>query len=150
MLIPITEDFHHGLLAGPELAETGVLHELTHVLQSEDLAACRQQQLLHVFAPDAESTSRDTRDDLESGLIRRLVLHAEGAEVLHAGHLIARCAVVLRKLGFDDYLGIEFARDDEIGRLVESVELLGAFGLSVADAGAGKNVLGRILDDVAD
>ena len=80
--------------------------KLRHILKRNDLAARGEKQLLHVRAAYAESASGDACYDLEPGLSGRLALHAERGEMLNAGHLVARRAVVLGQLGVDDDLGI--------------------------------------------
>ena len=54
--------------------------------------------------------------------------------MLDTGHLVSRRAVVLSKLRFNDHLGIELVGDHEVGRLVETGQTFGTFGLAIADA----------------
>lgn len=44
----------------------------------------------------------------------------ERVQMLDAGDLVAGCAVVFCELRFDDDLPVVFARNHEIGRLVEA------------------------------
>src|SRR5262249_14555165 len=111
-------------------------------LQGKDLAAGRQQQLLHVLAAHLEASSSDAGDHLE---FRRIICspanHAELAEMLDAGYLVPRRAVVLGDFRFDDHLRVELTRDheiryDEIRGLIKTWKPLRALGLAEADPGA--------------
>ena len=126
--------FQSQRLPRAQFRKPGVLHELVHVLQGEDLATGGEKQLLHVFAADAESASCDRGAHLELGLIRRLAIHAERSQMLDTGHLVSRRAVVLRRLRFNDHLGIELVGGHEVRRLVETGQTFGTFGLAIADA----------------
>ena len=75
---------------------------------------------------------------------------AERGEVLHAGYLVARRAVIFGEFGFDYDLRVELVGNDEVGRLIESGEPLRSSGLAKADAGAGQYVLDGALDKVSD
>ena len=126
-----------------------MLDELVHILQSEDFATSRSQQLLHVLPAHAEAASRNTGHHLESGLIRRLACQAERAKVLHSGYLVPRGAVILGELRFDEHLGVELVWNREIRRLVETWQTLCSLGLAKTDTRSRKHLLDRILDDVA-
>ena len=80
-------------------------------LQREHFASGRQQQLPHVFAPDAEAAAADAGDDFELARALRHTPLAQRGQVLDAGDLVARCAVVFGELGFDDDLRVELTGD---------------------------------------
>src|SRR5262245_9568244 len=62
-------------------------------------------------------------------------------EMLDARDFISGCSVILRQLGFDYDLGIVFARNNEIWRLIKTRHAFGALGFSVADAGSAQHIL---------
>ena len=49
-------------LSRAKICETGMLHELLHVLQGEDLASSGKNQLLHVLQAYAKAASGNTGD----------------------------------------------------------------------------------------
>ena len=59
------------VIARAEFGKAGAVDEAVQVLQREDPAAGREQQLLHVFAADLEAPAPDAGDDLESGRLGR-------------------------------------------------------------------------------
>ena len=93
--------------------------------QCEDHAIGCHEQPAHVIAPDFEAAASDAGDDI----IVEAVLVAQRAEALHAGHLVARRAVILGQLRLDDHGRVEFIRDDEVRRLVEAGDSLRPLGL---------------------
>lgn len=70
--------------------------------------------------------------------------------MLNPRYFVARRAVVLRQFRLDHNLGIEFIGDDEVGRLLESLDALGALGLPVADAVCVKHFLNRNFHGLPD
>lgn len=137
-------------LLGAEVGEAGVVDELVHVLEGEDLASGGEQELFHVFAADAEAAAGNAGDHFESGVTFRAVFRAERAEVLDSRHLVAGRTVVFSELRLDDDVGIEFVRDHEIRRLVESGQSLRPLRLAETDAGSRQLVLDGVFDKVAD
>lgn len=123
-----------GRLPRAEVGEAGVGDELGDVLESEDLSSGGEEELLHVLAADTEAAAGNAGNDFESRLALRAPFHAERAEVLDAGHLVAGGAVVFGELGLDDDLAVELVGHDEVGRLIEGGKPLRTLCLSVADA----------------
>ncbi|MBU1964820.1 MAG: hypothetical protein KKD24_03275, partial [Proteobacteria bacterium] len=66
----------------------------------------------------AEPSPGNAGNYLVFRLIRWLPGHAQCPQMLDSGGLVTGRAVVLRNFRLDDDLGIEFARDDEIGCLI--------------------------------
>ena len=71
-------------------------------------------------ATDAKAAASDAGDDLVLLLTGWRSLQAELSQMLDACHFVAGGAVVFRDLGFDDNLGTEFVRNDEVRGLVET------------------------------
>jgi len=61
--------------------------------------------------------------------------------VLRACYFVAGCSVILRNLGLDDNVWIEFARNNEIGRLIESGNTFRTPGLSITCTRGAQDIL---------
>ena len=137
-------------LTRAELAQTGVLHELPHVLQREHLASGCEQQLAHLCRAHAEAAPGDAGDQLERRMIRRSIFAAQGGKTLNVDYLVPRRTFILGDDGFEHDLRVELAGDDEVGSMIESGDALRSSGLAKADTGASQSVFDGALDDVPD
>src|SRR5712664_2981479 len=132
-----------------------MLHNLRNRLKRKDFSARGNKQLFHVFPALLESPARYACYYVVTRPLRSCaVAHAQGVKMLDARHLVAGRAVVFRQFCLDHNLGIEFIGDDEVGRLLESLDPLGTICFPGADAVLGQHFFNRNLyglpDNIAD
>lgn len=116
-----------------------------HRSKGEDFAISCLQQTPHVFAPYLETTSGDAGDDI---VILALFV-AKRPQALNARYFVARRTVIFSQLGLDKGDRGKFVRNDEVGCLIETWDILGALRFSKTHPGVGKDILDGRLDDLA-
>lgn len=137
-------------LPGTKLLQARIGDESIQRLEGEHFSACGEKQLFHILSAHPKTASGNTGNNLVFGRVRRLSLKTQGSEVLNPSDFVTGRTVVFGDLGLDNDLRVIFIRDDEVRSLVEAWNLLGPFGLAVADSRAVQNLCNFGLKDIAD
>jgi hypothetical protein len=110
------------MLLGLKALKPCMLDELIKRLEREYLASGREDHLFHVFTTNAETAPAYAGDDLIFWVVCRPTGKTQFSEVLNTSHLVPSGAVIFGNLRFNDNLQVKLARNNEIGRLIESLD----------------------------
>ena len=125
--------------------KAGIVDHVPECFYCKNLAPCGQYHFFHVFPTYTKAPAADTGYHLVFGLVLRASRNAEFAKMLNACHFVSGSAVIFCDFCFDNNLRIKFAGNNEIGRLVKSLDPFRAFRFADAYSSFRKNILyGRL------